>query len=56
MGSYECKDGYCETQMKVCTALKADGQACMSFDECQSHDCTMGTNTCALSRPVCDGM
>jgi hypothetical protein len=42
--------------MKVCTALKADGAACMSFEECSSGDCLMGTNVCASNGPQCDGI
>lgn len=57
--SYECVDNaYCEMQMKKCTAQKAGGEACTSFDECLSYDCDMATSKCTAvsQQPQCDGM
>jgi hypothetical protein len=48
--------GYDQTAMKeACQAVKANGSACVSNDECTSNHCV--SSTCAAAPPpVCDGM
>jgi hypothetical protein len=43
---------YCDETTLLCTAPKADGQTCISDNECQSDDCDTTTNTC-VTQPIC---
>src|SRR5262249_6974396 len=48
-----CAEGYCDMTSMTCTALKPDGAACMSSEECAGGNCDLDTTNTCITPGLC---